>query len=163
MTHSIYTLQFIYVFKTNAVFSDLLNFLSLISWWQKIRPVVRIQAKTMEGGAYNPYPSSVPGRLSRIERDLSTSPHNPGAYLNARSNIKMIRRILHEGRKPRVCIVGAGISGLRCATILARKGLRVTILEARDRVGGRVRVFKILLRSFELTEVRSIKVISSVM
>ncbi|KAK0710668.1 hypothetical protein B0H67DRAFT_583178 [Lasiosphaeris hirsuta] len=37
-----------------------------------------------------------------------------------------------------VCIVGAGISGLRCADILLSKGFKVTILEARDRIGGRI-------------------------
>ena len=40
---------------------------------------------------------------------------------------------------PSICIVGAGISGLRCADILLQKGFRVTIFEARDRIGGRVR------------------------
>ncbi|KAK7018599.1 amino-oxidase domain-containing protein [Favolaschia claudopus] len=40
--------------------------------------------------------------------------------------------------KPHVCIVGAGISGLRCADVLLSRGLRVTILEARDRIGGRI-------------------------
>lgn len=42
------------------------------------------------------------------------------------------------GRVPHVGIVGAGLSGLRCADILLQRGVRVTILEARDRVGGRV-------------------------
>ena len=74
----------------------------------------------------------------------------------------MIRRILHEGRKPHICVVGAGISGLRCATILARKGLKVTILEARDRVGGRVSVFANPSRFSKLTQIRSIKMISLV-
>ncbi|KAG6000532.1 hypothetical protein E4U54_001380 [Claviceps lovelessii] len=37
-----------------------------------------------------------------------------------------------------VVIIGAGLSGLRCADILLQSGFRVTILEARDRVGGRV-------------------------
>ncbi|KAJ3816504.1 hypothetical protein F5880DRAFT_1494228 [Lentinula raphanica] len=37
-----------------------------------------------------------------------------------------------------VCIVGAGVSGLRCADILLSRGFQVTILEARDRIGGRV-------------------------
>jgi len=39
---------------------------------------------------------------------------------------------------PHVCVVGAGISGLRCAAILLSRGIKVTILEARDRVGGRI-------------------------
>lgn len=39
---------------------------------------------------------------------------------------------------PHICIVGAGIAGLRCATVLHESGIRVTILEARDRIGGRV-------------------------
>ncbi|KAJ5590603.1 hypothetical protein N7450_004575 [Penicillium hetheringtonii] len=40
--------------------------------------------------------------------------------------------------KPHIGIVGSGISGLRCADILIQNGARVTILEARDRIGGRV-------------------------
>ncbi|KAJ5514054.1 hypothetical protein N7463_003606 [Penicillium fimorum] len=39
---------------------------------------------------------------------------------------------------PHIGIIGAGISGLRCADILIQNGVRVTILEARDRIGGRV-------------------------
>lgn len=39
---------------------------------------------------------------------------------------------------PHIGIIGAGISGLRCADILIQNGARVTILEARDRIGGRV-------------------------
>ena len=38
----------------------------------------------------------------------------------------------------RVAIVGAGLSGLRCADILAEKGFKVTIFEGRNRIGGRV-------------------------
>lgn len=39
---------------------------------------------------------------------------------------------------PKIAIVGAGVSGLRCADVLTRAGLQVTIFEARDRIGGRV-------------------------
>ncbi|OBU00636.1 hypothetical protein VE01_01249 [Pseudogymnoascus verrucosus] len=39
---------------------------------------------------------------------------------------------------PHICIIGAGISGLRAADVLLQKGYKVTILEARDRIGGRI-------------------------
>ncbi|RFU23752.1 hypothetical protein B7463_g12585, partial [Scytalidium lignicola] len=42
-------------------------------------------------------------------------------------------------RQPHVVIVGAGISGLRAASVLQRHGVGVTILEGRpDRIGGRI-------------------------
>lgn len=40
---------------------------------------------------------------------------------------------------PHVCIVGAGVSGLRCAAVLLDHSYAVTMIEARDRIGGRVR------------------------
>jgi monoamine oxidase len=52
---------------------------------------------------------------------------------------KIIPATAMEGKH--VCIVGAGISGLRCADILLSHGFKVTILEARDRIGGRVSHF----------------------
>jgi phytoene dehydrogenase-like protein len=39
-------------------------------------------------------------------------------------------------RKRRIIIIGGGHNGLVCAAYLARAGHRVTLLEARDRVGG---------------------------
>ena len=44
-----------------------------------------------------------------------------------------------EKMPPHVCIVGAGVSGLRCATVLLEHSYNVTIIEARNRIGGRVR------------------------
>ena len=41
--------------------------------------------------------------------------------------------------KKHVIVVGAGISGLRAASVLQRHGISVTILEGRpDRIGGRI-------------------------
>ncbi|CAK7227480.1 hypothetical protein SEUCBS140593_006590 [Sporothrix eucalyptigena] len=40
-------------------------------------------------------------------------------------------------KKIHVGVVGAGVSGLRCADVLLAQGVKVTILEARDRIGGR--------------------------
>jgi NADPH-dependent 2,4-dienoyl-CoA reductase/sulfur reductase-like enzyme len=42
------------------------------------------------------------------------------------------------GKKTQVCVIGAGLAGLRCAEVLLDGGAEVTILEARDRIGGRV-------------------------
>lgn len=44
-----------------------------------------------------------------------------------------------EGSKAaHVGVIGAGIAGLRCAALLIEAGFKVTILEARNRIGGRV-------------------------
>jgi monoamine oxidase len=43
-----------------------------------------------------------------------------------------------KGSTPNIIIIGAGAAGLMAARELARAGKRVTILEARDRYGGRI-------------------------
>ncbi|WP_026319065.1 flavin monoamine oxidase family protein [Amorphus coralli] len=42
------------------------------------------------------------------------------------------------GAAPHVIVIGAGFAGLSCAFQLLQAGARVTVLEARNRVGGRV-------------------------
>ena len=42
-----------------------------------------------------------------------------------------------------VLVVGAGMAGLGCARALAEAGLRVCVVEARERVGGRVRTERV--------------------
>jgi len=42
-----------------------------------------------------------------------------------------------------IVVVGAGFAGLSAARALIRQGRKVVVLEARDRVGGRVKAAKI--------------------
>lgn len=52
-----------------------------------------------------------------------------------------MNRIRRQDGQPHICIVGAGMSGLRSAELLISAGFKVTILEARDRIGGRVSTY----------------------
>ncbi|KAF2648120.1 amine oxidase [Lophiostoma macrostomum CBS 122681] len=73
--------------------------------------------------------------MSRIQKDLSSSPHQQD-HLEANGDSHMLRRAV--GRIPHVCIIGAGVAGLRCADVLIQAGVKVTVIEGRNRVGGRL-------------------------
>ena len=45
--------------------------------------------------------------------------------------------------RPTVAVVGAGLAGLACARTLAHRGVSVTVFEAGDAVGGRVRTDRV--------------------
>ncbi|KAI1380721.1 FAD/NAD(P)-binding domain-containing protein [Hypoxylon crocopeplum] len=53
------------------------------------------------------------------------------------------RRARSSGRKPHVGVVGAGLAGLRCTDILLQHGFDVTLIEGRNRLGGRVHQSKL--------------------
>ncbi len=81
--------------------------------------------------------NSYPGLMSRIREDLAAS-QNQSNGLCALQQETMLRRTFRKGTKPHVCIVGAGFAGLRCADILSQHDIQVTVIEARNRIGGRV-------------------------
>ena len=84
--------------------------------------------------------SSTESSLEAVKAILSIDPKRWHSQTEFPVDIASTHRRLISGTKPpHVCIVGAGMSGLRCAKVLADNGCQVTILEARDRVGGRVR------------------------
>lgn len=75
--------------------------------------------------------------VSRIHHDLNRSSHHSSPSPE-RIFEDMRQALRPKGKIPNIAIVGAGLSGLRCADVLIKSGARVTIYEARDRIGGRV-------------------------
>ena len=67
-------------------------------------------------------------------RDFPATVH--GALLEGRRAARAVRRSGTKG--DRVVVVGAGAAGLAAARALARRRFRVVVVEARDRIGGRV-------------------------
>ena len=45
---------------------------------------------------------------------------------------------INLNNKPKIVVIGAGFSGLSAAYKLTQKGFEVTVLEVRNRIGGRV-------------------------
>ena len=89
----------------------------------------------MEGRKTYSVRNSATGQMSRVQQDLATS----SRYLRLKEhNGETIQRIVPKERVPHICVVGAGISALKCAEVLGQNGIKVTIFEARNRIGGRV-------------------------
>ena len=68
-----------------------------------------------------------------------TDPLFPATVQGAlRSGKRAARALVDEQLGPRVIVIGAGIAGLSAARDLTAAGATVIVLEARDRIGGRV-------------------------
>ena len=73
--------------------------------------------------------------MSRIKQDLKARSNGD---LTKNDSVEVLRAIPTKHGQIHVGIVGAGFAGLRCADVLLQHGCKVTIFEARDRMGGRV-------------------------
>ena len=124
----------------------------------------------MEGKAHSRGTYSAAGQVSRMEEDLVRCSEN---FKHSYKPRPLLRRPWRQPddteKRLHVCVVGAGLAGMRCAEILIEKGVRVTILEARDRLGGRVSATSAMLaasfraqKSRANTNCRFVKVIFQV-
>lgn len=94
----------------------------------------------MEAKAHSKESYTRPGQISWMDQDLAdcsrdfrplSQERDAGTSLDGLPRAK-------DGPALHVGVIGAGFAGLRCAEILLDHGVRVTVLEARDRLGGRV-------------------------
>lgn len=95
----------------------------------------------METRVHSSKAYSSEGQTSRIMLDLSGCSENFKHRFQQRQSLRLRNRNVKspEWRQNlHVGVIGAGLAGLRCADILIEEGINVTILEARDRLGGRV-------------------------
>jgi ribulose 1,5-bisphosphate synthetase/thiazole synthase len=94
-----------------------------------------MEGKRHASGAYN-----VKDSPSRMQQDvISCSQDFLSSHVQREAIRYRAKQLAEETTKgPHVGIIGAGLAGLRCAEVLISEGVKVTILEGRSRVGGRV-------------------------
>jgi monoamine oxidase len=70
----------------------------------------------------------------------AVSVEDPGTVQGARGSGQRAARLLLDVAEPgeRIAVIGAGIAGLAAARQLADAGFEVMVIEARDRLGGRI-------------------------
>src|SRR5262249_52813038 len=99
--------------------------------WYRLTPAMR-------RGASRAVPD-----LATLHRTSNPEPRTPNGSVRG-SNVSEASRTAakpppNDMRQPHVVVIGGGVNGLVAATLLARSGMNVLLLERSDRVGGCVR------------------------
>lgn len=112
--------------------------------------VTRWDTDPWSRGAYSALPVGTPDAVREIIADALIADRivlageysdwsAPATVQGAlRSGKRAASALIDEERGPRVIVIGAGVAGLSAARDLAAAGASVIVLEARDRIGGRV-------------------------
>ena len=90
------------------------------------------------GNAYRRQQNGNDSELSRIDQDLFDFRQQVELWTTGEHMLRSTTARWITKRQPHVCVVGAGVAGLRCADVLLDAGIKVTVNEGRDRIGGRV-------------------------
>ena len=85
----------------------------------------------------------------RGERKADPPPHSSKLQSSSTSYTPPTTPTSPPIRPPRVIIIGAGISGLAAARELSERRHEILVLEARNRVGGRLRTIDLMLDSVD--------------
>ncbi|KAH7026240.1 flavin-containing amine oxidoreductase [Microdochium trichocladiopsis] len=111
-------------------------------------PILHYRASAIMDAHSVSFTSVAQRSTSRIWQDLKTCrPHisltglQSRPLMSGRQSPRLSlckRRAAIADRKPHIGIIGAGLAGLRCADVLLQQGFHVTIIEGRNRLGGRV-------------------------
>lgn len=83
-------------------------------------------------------PSTAPPPVAPATPTVAASPQPTPALRNATNTAPTPAATPTSAASPDVIIIGAGIAGLAAAQKLMQRGERVLLLEARDRIGGRL-------------------------
>jgi heterodisulfide reductase subunit A-like polyferredoxin len=106
----------------------------------------------MEAKAHSRETYKTDGKVSWMEQDLLDYSSDLRSSYKSSPTSEKNNAILRDKRKNlHVCVVGAGFAGLRCVDMLIEGGVKVTVLEARNRIGGRVSLLRPVLYMEHLT------------